>query len=98
MASTSTSEALPSKTWLHVPQRTIPPRNFNWSEATRKVVLQWGHLVASAMPLLSACGRYGVVTEASMQGDPTILLGPDAHLNKWGVSYGHFLGLTRQHA
>ena len=34
----STSEALPSKTCLQAPQRTMPPRNFNWSAATRNVV------------------------------------------------------------
>ncbi|GAB2850202.1 hypothetical protein GCM10027277_17970 [Pseudoduganella ginsengisoli] len=45
----STSAALPSKTSLQAPQRTMPPRNFNWSCATLNVVLQWGHLVASAI-------------------------------------------------
>src|SRR5450830_1286251 len=51
-AAGSTSAALPSKTSLHVPQRTMPPRNFNWSAATRNIVLQWGHLVARAIAVL----------------------------------------------
>jgi hypothetical protein len=36
----SIKPAWPSNASLQRPQRTMPPRNFNWSEATRKIVLQ----------------------------------------------------------
>src|SRR5450830_750705 len=98
-AAGSTSAALPSKTSLHVPQRTMPPRNFNWSAATRNIVLQWGHLVARAIAVLMHLPRGAqalACCPGGHAGPPSHLARPTHQFDERCVGGGHFFRLARQ--